>query len=120
MPTSTPPCPAISAAAAPMSASAAPSIAPRPRSDAMNKHLKTSDYSRRQILVAGATISGRMALGLFIPGAARAAVPKLEARYWADDAADPDEINAWVVIEPDDSVTFRCPMAEMGQGTGSG
>ena len=33
---------------------------------------------------------------------------------------DPDEVNAWVVIEPDDSVTLRCPMAEMGQGTGSG
>ena len=86
----------------------------------MSKHLPVSDYSRRQILVAGATLSGGMALGLFIPGAARAAVPELEARYWADDAPNPDEVNAWVVIEPDDSVTLRCPMAEMGQGTGSG
>ncbi len=86
----------------------------------MNKHLESSDYSRRQILVAGATLSGGMALGLFIPGAARAAVPELEPRYWADDAHDPNEVNAWVVIEPDDSVTLRCPMAEMGQGTGSG
>jgi isoquinoline 1-oxidoreductase beta subunit len=86
----------------------------------MNKHLATSDYSRRQILLAGATLSGGMALGLLIPGAARAAVPELEARYWADDGHDPNEVNAWVVIEPDDTVTLRCCMAEMGQGTGSG
>ncbi len=86
----------------------------------MNKHLGSSDYSRRQILVAGATLSGGMALGLFIPGAAKAAVPELEARYWADDAPDPNEVNAWVVIEPDDTVTLRSCMAEMGQGTGSG
>ena len=86
----------------------------------MNKHVRGSDYSRRQVLVAGATLSGGMALGLFIPGAAQAAAPELESRYWADDAQDPNEVNAWVVIEPDDSVTLRCPMAEMGQGTGSG
>jgi isoquinoline 1-oxidoreductase beta subunit len=86
----------------------------------MNKNPAQSDYSRRQVLVAGATLSGGMALGLFIPGAARAAVPELEARGWGEDAPNPEEINAWVVIEPDDSVTLRCPMAEMGQGTGSG
>jgi isoquinoline 1-oxidoreductase beta subunit len=86
----------------------------------MNKLHAGSDYSRRQILVAGATLSGGMALGLFIPGAARAAVPELEARYWADDARNLNEVNAWVVIEPDDSVTLRSPMAEMGQGTASG
>ena len=86
----------------------------------MNKAPTVSDFSRRQILVAGATLSGGLALGLFIPGTARAAAPELNARYWADDAHNPDEVNAWVVIEPDDSVTLRCPMAEMGQGTGSG
>jgi isoquinoline 1-oxidoreductase beta subunit len=86
----------------------------------MKKSLAGSNYSRRQILVAGATLSGGMALGLFIPGAAHAAVPELEARYWADDARNLNEVNAWVVIEPDDSVTLRSPMAEMGQGTASG
>ena len=86
----------------------------------MNKKPAQSDFTRRQILVAGATLSGGMALGLLIPGAAQAAAPELEARYWADDAHDPNEVNAWVVIEPDDTITLRCPMAEMGQGTGSG
>ena len=86
----------------------------------MTRPAASPDISRRQILLAGATLSGGLALGLFIPGTARAAAPELEARYWADDAPDPREVNAWVVIEPDDSVTLRCPMAEMGQGTGSG
>ena len=86
----------------------------------MTRPIAIDDFSRRQILVTGATLTGGLALGLFIPGAACAAVPELEARYWANDAPDPDEVNAWVVIEPDDSVTLRCPMAEMGQGTGSG
>jgi len=86
----------------------------------MTRQTAGRDFSRRQILVTSATLTGGLALGLFIPGAARAATPELEARYWADDAPDPDEVNAWVVIEPDDSVTLRCCMAEMGQGTGSG
>jgi isoquinoline 1-oxidoreductase beta subunit len=86
----------------------------------MSKSTATRNLSRRQILVTGATLTGGMALGLFIPGAAQAAVPELEARYWANDAPDPNEVNAWVVIEPDDSVTLRSCMAEMGQGTGSG
>ncbi|HKD48942.1 MAG TPA: molybdopterin cofactor-binding domain-containing protein [Rhizomicrobium sp.] len=86
----------------------------------MGKPIAATQYSRRQIVVASATLTGGLALGLFIPGAARAAVPELEARYWANDTPDPNEVNAWVVIEPDDTITLRCPMAEMGQGTGSG
>ncbi|HWC63276.1 MAG TPA: molybdopterin cofactor-binding domain-containing protein, partial [Rhizomicrobium sp.] len=76
--------------------------------------------SRRQFVVAGTSAMGGLALGFAMPGQARAAAPEMGARYWADDAAGPHEINAWVVVNPDDSVVLRCPMAEMGQGTGSG
>src|SRR5579863_27368 len=92
----------IFAAAAPMSGFVAPSSAPRQRCDPMTRRTAAQDFSRRQILVTGATLTGGLALGLIIPGAARAAVPELEARYWANDAPDPNEVNAWVVIEPDD------------------
>src|ERR1019366_8378697 len=108
---------AISAAAAPMSAFAAPSIAPRRRSDAMENN---QTLSRGQFVVTGTTLAGGLALGLVLPGKAHAATPELAARYWADDAVASGEVNAWVVINPDNSVVLHSPMAEMGQGTGSG
>jgi isoquinoline 1-oxidoreductase beta subunit len=81
---------------------------------------KMEQISRRQFVIAGGTVAGGMALGVLVPGQARAAMPELATRYWADDAIDPNEVNAWVVIGPDETITLRCPMAEMGQGTGSG
>jgi len=79
-----------------------------------------ASLSRRSFVITGSTLAGAMALGVIVPGAARADAPRLASRYWADDGVDLDEVNAWVVIGPDEAVTLRCPMAEMGQGTGSG
>ncbi len=76
--------------------------------------------TRRQFVITGSTLAGGLALGLFVPGAARAATPELGAQYWGADAIDPNEVTAWVTIDPNDVVTLRCPMAEMGQGTASG
>ena len=79
-----------------------------------------ANVSRRSVVITGSTFVGAMALGVMVPGAAHAEAPLLASRYWADDGIDPNEVNAWVVIDPDEAVTLRCPMAEMGQGTGSG
>jgi len=35
---------------------------------------------------------------------------------WNDDAVAAGEVNAWILIEPDDSVTIRVAKSEMGEG----
>src|SRR5262252_2742041 len=66
--------------------------------------------NRRSLLVSAAAIGGGLSLGLRIPfGLARA------------QAADSvPEVNAWVVIRPDDTVVIRIARSEMGQGTLTG
>lgn len=67
------------------------------------------DAARRQFLIGTATASGGLALGMTLPlGTARAA------------AAQGTEVNAWVVVHPDDTVVIRIARSEMGQGTLTG
>jgi isoquinoline 1-oxidoreductase subunit beta len=66
--------------------------------------------NRRAFVIGSATLGAGLALGLelpFGPGVVRAA-----------DGAP--EINAWVVIKPDDTVVIRIARSEMGQGTLTG
>ncbi|SEO59871.1 isoquinoline 1-oxidoreductase, beta subunit [Methylobacterium sp. ap11] len=64
--------------------------------------------SRRFFLAGSAAAAGGLALGFDLPGAAA-----------APDAAAP-EINAWVVVRPDETVVIRIARSEMGQGTLTG
>ena len=64
--------------------------------------------SRRHFITTALTAAGGLALGVGIGGPAEAA--SLSARPWGEEGKQyPGEINAWVVIEPDDTVIIRWP-----------
>jgi isoquinoline 1-oxidoreductase beta subunit len=65
---------------------------------------------RRSFLIGTAATTGGLALGLKIPFGASV--------VRAQDGSP--EINAWVVIRPDDTVVIRIARSEMGQGTLTG
>ena len=76
---------------------------------------RRSALSRRQFIVTSLTAAGGFALGIAAPELADAAT--LAARPWDDETAKAGEINAWIVIEPDDTIIIRYGRAEMGQGS---
>src|SRR5213080_727436 len=70
-----------------------------------------ANIDRRSFVASAAALGGGFALGFEIPFSGSGVVR-------AQDRAP--EINAWVVIRPDDSVAIRIARAEMGQGTLTG
>lgn len=73
------------------------------------------NLSRRRFIVGSAAAAGGgLALGLNVPfGISPATAAQASA------AADA-EVNAWVVVKPDDTTVIRIVRAEMGQGTHTG
>jgi isoquinoline 1-oxidoreductase subunit beta len=68
-------------------------------------------FSRRGFVIGSAAVGAGLALGLDIPFGGPTVVR----------AADGSpEVNAWVVIRPDDTVVIRIARSEMGQGTLTG
>src|SRR5689334_13163909 len=122
MPTSTARSP-TSAAAGPIRASARPFIAP-PSCRAEGGPTMTvasapePDMNRRDFLASTAAVGGAMVLGFYLPPRRATAAPlqgPIEAQPWYHDAMVP-EINAWLTIAPDDTVTIRVAQTEMGTG----
>src|SRR5207237_2997736 len=91
------PCPATSAAAAPISASGRPSTGPPPRCG-------MPEVSRRQFIQTGLAIGGGLLLGFHLP------VARAEA------AAAEFSPNAFVHVGADNSVKILIGRSEMGQG----
>jgi isoquinoline 1-oxidoreductase beta subunit len=65
--------------------------------------------TRRQFVISSGLASGGLAVGFHFPAAAQSA-----------GSANGAEINAWVIVRPDDSCVIRVARAEMGQGTHTG
>src|SRR5216683_2739454 len=67
--------------------------------------MKTTFASRRKFLKHSAAIGGGLTVGFSFPGAL------------AQKSDGATEINAWVVIRPDDAIIIRYARSEMGQGS---
>src|SRR6266581_4470437 len=78
----------------------------------MTKGTSATNLSRRKFIVGSAAAGGGLALGFNLPftGTAEAATA----------AKAGSEINAWVVVRPDDTCVIRIARSEMGQGTETG
>ena len=73
---------------------------------------KATELSRRNFIVGStAAAGGGLALGFHLPPGIGPA---------AAQSAAGAEINAWVVVKPDDTCVIRIARSEMGQGTRTG
>jgi isoquinoline 1-oxidoreductase beta subunit len=76
-----------------------------------------STLSRRHFILTGASAAGGFMIGIgAAPARARAAT--VSAQPWNDDNGyAANEIDAWIAIDPDDSILIRYERSEMGQGS---
>jgi len=75
--------------------------------------MKDTKISRRSFIVTTAAASGGLAIGFRLPAGAGSAEAQSATAAGA-------EINAWVVVKPDDTCVIRIARSEMGQGTRTG
>ena len=74
--------------------------------------MSTMKLNRRKFIVASASAAGGLMLAFRIPGARADAM--MEEPWKAGEGGQ--EVNAWLVIDPDDTVTIRVGQSEMGEG----
>jgi isoquinoline 1-oxidoreductase subunit beta len=79
----------------------------------MSATVKTAP-SRRTFLKGGATATVGLVIGFYVPMLNKQAIAQGLV------AAELPEVNAWVVVQPDDKVVIRVARSEMGQGTLTG
>ena len=75
----------------------------------MNKHVSKKAFTpnRRHFVIGSAAAGVGLSFGFSVPFASAA-------------TSNTPEVNAWVVVEPDDTVIIRIARSEMGQGTLTG
>jgi isoquinoline 1-oxidoreductase beta subunit len=75
-----------------------------------------STVNRRDFILTAVSLAGGLVIGI---GAAprRADAAVISTQPWTDNDHAPHEIDAWIAIDPDDSVLIRYQRSEMGQGS---
>ncbi len=76
-------------------------------------HIANTAITRRHFVVSSASAAGGLAISVMIPGLAEAA--SIGAQAWGP-ASAPNEVNAFLAIDPDGTILIRSPHQEMGQG----
>src|SRR5712671_5945601 len=73
-------------------------------------------FSRRHFILTAASAAGGIVVGIaFAPDGARAAT--ISKQPWNENDHAPHELDAWIAIDPDDSILIRYQRSEMGQGS---
>ena len=78
------------------------------------KTTERTGMDRREFLAMAAAAKGAFVMGFWLPPRP-ASAQQSDGTVWYEDPEAP-EINAWIVIEPDDTVTVRIAQTELGQG----
>ncbi len=76
-----------------------------------------STLSRRRFIFTAATVAGGFMIGIGAGPRAAYAATVPDQPWNDDDAYAPNEIDAWIAIDPDDSILIRYQRSEMGQGS---
>ncbi len=74
--------------------------------------MKPTNVSRRRFIQGSTAVAGSLVVGFHVPFASEASARGI--------TSTPPEVNAWVVIQPNDQVVIRIARSEMGQGTLTG
>src|SRR5258706_7985585 len=82
----------------------------------MNTARLAPTVNRRDFIFTAASAAGVLLVGIgAAPGSASAAT--IATQPWTDNEYPPHELDAWIAIDPDDSVLIRYQRSEMGQGS---
>ena len=82
----------------------------------MNSRQVIASPSRRQVIFTAVSAAGGLLVGIgAAPGRARAAA--IATQPWTTNEHPPHELDAWIAIDPDDSILIRYQRSEMGQGS---
>ena len=73
------------------------------------------EISRRQFFISTAAVGGALVLGFYIPSRTAQAA-NVAPKPWTPPVEGGQEVNAWLIIGSDDTVTIRVAQSEMGQG----
>ena len=81
----------------------------------MTTRIEKAGIDRRQFFITTGALGGALIVGLAWPRRADAVDVTTPAAPWYRESSVP-EINAWIVVAPDDTVTIRIGQTELGQG----